>query len=184
MAHEEFEAEEKQSGVLKFLEFGDGFAHFAVSILLLLLALVILITSTWGFVADLIHNPTLGTLIAPERRNAGVPPPPDTVTQLGLRYLSDLLFGVIVLELLSTLLTYIKARKLEATIKDFIVVAIISSIRKILLVGAQSSMGASTGDDFIKEALGTLITIGGIILLIGGFLFLNHYRKPASLPSE
>lgn len=159
--------EEGETGLLRILEIGDGAAHVFVSILLLLLAIGILVFSTWGFVSEIVHQPAA-----------------DTFPEKGLRYLSDLLFGVIVLELLSTILTYIKARKLEATIKDFLVVAIISSIRKILLVGAQSSMEKTTGDAFIKEAIGTAVTILGIILLIGGLLFLTRFLKPAAATEE
>ncbi len=163
MTNHSTENQEKENGFLSFLEVGDGFAHILVSGLLLMLALGILCFSTWGFVAEVLNNPNANDF--PEK---------------ALRYLSDLLFGVIVLELLSTILTYIRARKLDATIKDFLVVAIISSIRKILLVGAQSSMEKTTGDAFIKESVGTLVTITGIILLIGGLLFLNGKLTPTT----
>lgn len=156
------QAGEKESRVVRLLEMSDGIAHVVVSVLLLLLAFFVLVTSTVGFVSETMHVGASKELVP-----------------RALEYLSDLLFGVIILELLSTLLTYIKARKLEATIKDFMVVAIISSIRKILLVGAQSSTEHQTADAFIKEALGTLTTIGGILLLIGGFLLLTVYRWPA-----
>ena len=96
----------------------------------------------------------------------------------GVGYLSDILLGVIILELLSTILTYIQARNLEATIKDFLVVALISSIRKILLVGAQSSVHAeSSASDFKTEAWGTVISIVGILLLIGGLILLDHRMR-------
>jgi uncharacterized membrane protein (DUF373 family) len=146
--------------IVHLLEKGDGMAHVLVAILLLLLALGILISSTYGFVTDWIQHPATMEF-APK----------------ALKYLSDLLFGVIVLELLSTILTYIQARNLEATIKDFLVVGLISSIRKILLVGAQSSLEKSTGDEFQKEAMGTVVSIIGILLLIGGLLLLDRRMK-------
>jgi len=137
-------------------------AHVFVAILLLLLALCILATSTYGFVLGLIHPPD---------------PDPGFATR-ALVYLSDLLFGVIVLELLSTILTYIQARNLEATIKDFLVVALISSIRKILLVGAHSSIDMSgSATEFKTEATGTVFSIVGILLLIGGLILLDMRMK-------
>src|SRR5262245_49191301 len=123
MSHEPQEPTHKAS-LAEALEVGDGWAHILVAILLLLLAIGVLVNSTYGFVMDIMHG------------NA------DPFAQHALDFLSDILFGVIILELLSTILTYIRARNLEATIKDFLVVGLISSVRKILLVGAQSSIAA------------------------------------------
>jgi uncharacterized membrane protein len=96
-----------------------------------------------------------------------------------------LLLGVIVLELLSTILTYIQARNLEATIKDFLVVALISSIRKILMVGAASSQNLDAKpNDFVMEATGTIISIVGILLLIGGLMLLDKRMKAIRLDKE
>jgi phosphate starvation-inducible membrane PsiE len=154
------ENHEKEPALVHLLERGDGWAHVLVSVLLLLLALGILAMATVSFITDL------------SKGLAGA-----AFMDRGLTYLSDLLFGVIVLELLSTILTYIKARNLEATIKEFLIVGLISSIRKILLVGAQSSLDKGTGDDFQKEAIGTVISIVGILLLIAGLLLLDMRKK-------
>ena len=158
--HSEHDSHRGPFSVVHYLEKGDGLAHILVALLLLLLALGILISSTASFVHT-ISNPS-------DKFN---------FAEAALVYLSDLLFGVIVLELLSTILTYIQARNLEATIKDFLVVALISSIRKILLVGAQSSLEKGSAEDFVKEAVGTLVSIVGILLLIGGLLLLDKRMK-------
>jgi uncharacterized membrane protein (DUF373 family) len=155
---------EKKHGfsIAEILEHGDGWAHILVSILLLLLAIGVLINSTISVVRDLYHANLTG-------KDSGA-----IFVQIGLHFLSDILFGVIVLELLSTILTYIKARSLEATIKEFLIVGLISSIRKILLIGAQSSLTAAPPDEFVKEAIGTILSIVGILLLIGGLLLLDY----------
>jgi LPXTG-motif cell wall-anchored protein len=44
-------------------------------------------------------------------------------------------------------------------------------------VGAQSSLDKGTGDDFQKEAIGTVISIVGILLLIAGLLLLDMRKK-------
>jgi uncharacterized membrane protein (DUF373 family) len=152
----------KRSTVASFLELGDGLAHTLVAALLLILAIGILVVSTYNFANQVLHL---------EAR--------DSFSAIGLRYLSELLFGVIILELLSTILTYIRARNLEATIKDFLIVGLISSVRKILLVGATSSITQEKGNsnEFINEAIGTVITIVGILLLIGGLLLLDYRKK-------
>lgn len=142
------------------LDHGDGFAHLLVAVILLLLALGVLVNSTIGFIHEL-HD-TAGTA---------------KFAVSGLKYLSDILLGVIILELLSTILSYVRARQLEATIKDFLVVGLISSVRKILLIGAQSSLEIATGDEFVKESIGTVISIIGILLLIGGLMLLDMRRK-------
>jgi uncharacterized membrane protein (DUF373 family) len=139
------------------LELGDGVAHLFVASLLLVLAVAILGVSTYEFVHDLIAGD-----------------PQVSFAQSGLSYLSNLLLGVIVLELLSTILTYIQARNLGSTIKDFLVVGLISSVRKILLTGAQSSLHPASTSDFVQESIGTVITIVGICLLIGGLIFLDR----------
>jgi uncharacterized membrane protein (DUF373 family) len=158
---------EKKHGfsIVHYLEGGDGIAHILVALLLLCLALCILGYGTYGFVQDLLH----GTQ-------------PDDFPERALTYLSSLLFGVVVLELLSTILTYVQARNLEATIKDFLIVALISSIRKILLVGAQSSIKPEGGPGgFVTEAMGTVVSIIGILLLIGGLLLLDKRAKAKGL---
>ena len=160
MSHHDEPAGRRPFSIVHLLELGDSFAHVLVSILLLLLALGILVVSTVGFVGQMPHLESSSAF-----------------AEKALVYLSDLLFGVIVLELLSTILTYIHARNLEATIKDFLIVALISSIRKILLVGAQSSLEKITGDQFQKEAIGTVVSIVGILLLIGGLAMLDWRNR-------
>lgn len=151
---------DREPRFLGFLERGDEFAHLLVSALLLLAALAVLGTSTLDLISDVVKSKiTAGNFVA----NA-------------LDYLSSLLFAVILLELLSTLITYIKCKNLESTIKEFLIVGIISSIRKILLVGAHSSLAQGTTDEFVKESIGTAVTIVGILLLIGGLLLLERRR--------
>jgi len=136
-------------------------AHYLVAVLLLLLAVGVLVVSTGNFIADLATGHY------------------HSFAQSALDYLSDLLFGVIVLELLSTIITYITARKLESTIKDFLVVGLISCVRKILLTGAQSSITRPTTAEFVQESIGSLITIGGICLLVGALLLLDRRKQDA-----
>ena len=66
---------------------------------------------------------------------------PSLFLHRSLELLSTLLFVVIVLELLKTIITYIKTHNIQAIMKEFLVVGIISSIRKILLVGAEFITG-------------------------------------------
>ena len=63
------------------LEHGDGFAHLLVAVILLLLALGVLVNSTIGFIHELPE--TAGTA---------------KFAVSGLKYLSDILLGVIILD--------------------------------------------------------------------------------------
>jgi uncharacterized membrane protein (DUF373 family) len=184
-------AHSSKFSVAHILEKGDGMAHYLVAALLLCLGVLILVVSTVKFASDVsttVKEPT--PIAVPERSHLDAPfdsapkaeGPKDNFASSCLTYLSDILFGVIVLELLSTILTYIRAKKLESTIKDFVVVGLISCVRKILLTGAQSSIaGAKTGE-FVQEAIGTVIMIIGICLLVGALLFLD--RRPNAEKDE
>ena len=72
--------------------------------------------------------------------------------------------------------------KIQAIMTDFLVVGVISSVRKILLVGAESSLGGEKGLDFIREAIGVVISIAGILLLIGGLVALRRFYGESQEP--
>lgn len=164
----EHPAKGSERGLFGLLERGDQLAHLIVSALLLLTALGVLVAGTYYFIGEVIHARTTAESFAND----------------ALEYLSSLLFAVILLELLSTLLTYVRSKNLEATIKDFLIVGIISGVRKILLVGAHSSLTPPTMDDFVKESIGTGLTIVGILLLIGGLILLEMRRVGGQAGTE
>jgi len=111
-----------------------------------------------------------------------------------LEVLSNLLFAVIILELLRTVITYLQTRDTQAIMKEFLIVGIISSIRKILMIGAESSIvgtesvpeaiGANT---FVQESIGVVLSVVAILLMIGGLILLRRYYGPtenANKPAE
>lgn len=100
--------------------------------------------------------------------------PPDLFVKNSLILLSDILFVVILLELLRTIITYLQTHDIQAIMQEFLVVGIISSVRKILLVGAEASLNGSKGMEFIQEATGVVIDIFGILLLIGCLIVLKR----------
>lgn len=97
----------------------------------------------------------------------------DQFNHVSLELLSTILFAVIILELLRTIITYLQTHDIQAIMQEFLVVGIISSVRKILLVGAEASLSGSSGDAFVKESTGVLLNIGGILLLIVGLVMLR-----------
>jgi len=99
----------------------------------------------------------------------------DPFLRNSLELLSNILFAVILLELLRTIITYLETHDIQAIMQEFLVVAIISSVRKILLVGAEASLRQnSSQSEFIQEASGVVIDILGILLLIGGLVMLKR----------
>lgn len=98
----------------------------------------------------------------------------DPFVRNSLELLSNILFVVILLELLRTIITYLETHDIQAIMQEFLVVGIISSVRKILLVGAEASLVGSKGMEFIQEATGVVIDITGILLLILGLLMLKR----------
>ena len=117
------------------------------------------------------HTATTAEAAAPSTEEAA---PEDPFVKNSLELLSLILFVVILLELLRTIITYLQTHDIQAIMQEFLVVGIISSVRKILLVGAESSLVGSKGMDFVLEATGVVIDIIGILLLIGGLLMLKN----------
>ena len=99
----------------------------------------------------------------------------DPFVKNSLELLSNILFVVILLELLRTIITYLQTHDIQAIMQEFLVVGIISSVRKILLVGAEASLSSNkTVMEFIQESTGVVIDIIGILLLILGLVLLKR----------
>ena len=99
----------------------------------------------------------------------------DPFVKNSLELLSNILFVVILLELLRTIITYLQTHDIQAIMQEFLVVGIISSVRKILLVGAEASLSSNKSVmEFIQESTGVVIDILGILLLILGLVLLKR----------
>ena len=99
----------------------------------------------------------------------------DPFVKNSLELLSNILFVVILLELLRTIITYLQTHDIQAIMQEFLVVGIISSVRKILLVGAEASLSSNKGGmAFIQESTGVILDILGILLLILGLVMLKR----------
>lgn len=176
------------SPMIQLLERLDNFFHMIVAVLFILMAAAVLVHTCVVLARQvplLIPRPaaelqageaagatgeTGAAHVEPHAGAASV----DPFLHNSLDILSSILFIVIILELLRTILTYLQTHNIQAIMQEFIVVGIISSVRKILLVGAESSLAGSKGIDFIQEATGTILSIGGILALIFGLLLLQR----------
>jgi uncharacterized membrane protein (DUF373 family) len=95
---------------------------------------------------------------------------PTTLTNL----LSELLLVLILVEIIRTIMTFITTR--TSSVRPFLTVAIISSVRRILSVGAELSLKDLKGDDF-NHAIIELVVEGGLILIVALALFLVSRRE-------
>ncbi len=171
--------------IVHLLEKIDNFFHVVVGILFVMMAAAVLVHTCVVFARQIpiVVPKAEGVLIshsespkevantkpAPVEEHANV----DPFLHNSLEILSSILFVVIILELLRTILTYLQTHNIQIIMQEFVVVGVISSIRKILLVGAESSLAGSKGMEFIHEAVGTLISIVGIVVLIVGLVLLQ-----------
>lgn len=180
---------ESDSLAIQWLERLDNLFHVIVAVLFILMAATVLIHTCVVFARQTPIIIPRQTADNPQReaanevrsvsatRSDGQETHQDAVDPFlhnSLEILSSILFVVIILELLRTILTYLKTHNVQAIMQEFIVVGIISSVRKILLVGAESSLAGSKGNEFIQEATGTLISILGILTLILGLVMLQR----------
>lgn len=95
---------------------------------------------------------------------------PYTLTSL----LSELLLVLILAEIIRTIVTFITTR--TSSVRPFLTVALISSVRRILSVGAELSLEEIEGDAF-NRAMTELAVDGGLILIVALSLFLVSRRE-------
>jgi uncharacterized membrane protein (DUF373 family) len=91
---------------------------------------------------------------------------------------NDLLLVMIIMEVLRTVISYLKEH--GTSLQPFLFIAAISATRRILAIGAQMSVaGERLTDDKFREAMLDLVANAGAILAIALALFLLS-RRPAS----
>ncbi len=147
------EQQRKVNRIEPFLEGAILLVYIAVGVLLLALAIVAL-----GY--------ALFTI--PKNLRDGVP---HTISAL----VSELLLVLILVEVLRTILTYISTR--SASIRPFLVVAAISSVRRILSIGAELSLAEDLPREEFNRAMIELGAEGGVILVVAIALFLFSRRE-------
>ena len=159
------------SAIRRLNRCGD-LAHVTVALLLLALTALVLVYACFSYAHQM---PLLAHAFQP-------PPPPsggdthpaDPFIQASIEFFSSILFAVILLEVLHTTLTFLQDRSSRPLVRAFLVVAILSIVRKLLLVGAESSMTGEKGLPFIYSAAGTFLSILSILLLVMGLVYINR----------
>jgi len=93
-----------------------------------------------------------------------------------LSLVNDILFVVIILELLWTMITYLKRQ--EFPIASFIFIGIISSIRRMLLIEAQVSMGGdAAAANFDHQMLELGVSTAIVLILSISYYLISRASK-------
>jgi uncharacterized membrane protein (DUF373 family) len=135
---------------LVVIDRAEEVAHYIVAALLLVIAAIVLYQTGHHLVASRNHFA-------------------DQVTN----GINDLLFVVIVLELLRTVVAHLATDDFQ--LNSFLIVGIISAVRHILGVGARLTLGeGSTHTAFIRSQIELGVGAGVVLALAIGFLLINR----------
>lgn len=160
------------TGTLRGLNLAGDLAHVAVAVLLLLMTVLVLVYACFSYASQLPH--AFAALRPQPAAPAATGHPVDLLILSSIEFLSNILFAVILLEVLHTTVVFLHDRSSRSVVRAFLVVAILSIVRKMLLVGAESSLTGEMGLPFVYSAAGTLFSIIGILMLVGGLLLVNR----------
>ena len=145
--------------ILKILENGDDYIQMGISVVLLASSAIILIYSSYHFIDEMKVN----------------------MINAVFHLLQKLFLIMIILELMNTVLTYLKEHTIP--LEPFIVIGIISALRKLLMAGAHISImeGESINELLFKQYLYEIgfNTFVVLILVIALYLVKRYkgYRK-------
>lgn len=149
--------------LIKNLEYFDAGVQVLLAALLFAAALVILGISAYNFFEQIYDN-YLNAVI---------------------NLIHELLLIMILLELVATIITYLKERTIP--LAPFIIIGIISSLRKLLTIGAQMSISDSyihTEDKIFNRYLIELgVHTAIVFVLVVALLLVKKYRTPVKQTS-
>ncbi|HHW14162.1 MAG TPA: hypothetical protein GXX28_04410 [Firmicutes bacterium] len=140
----------------KLIAYLDRGLHWAVAFGLVAVAVAVFAQTVWIAVTDIRHD-FMGTI---------------------LRVVNDLLFVIIVLEVLSTVTSHFEHR--DFALKPFLIVGTISVVRHLLMVGARMSMlGEALGAEFERHVIE--LTVNGILtlVLVGAYWITSRIERCA-----
>lgn len=144
----------------KFFETMDLILHWAVALLLVVVAAAVFVD-------------TIGILISGVRH--------DFMTTV-LHVVNNLLFVIIILEVLSTVTSHFRSH--DFALKPFLIVGTISVVRHLLIVGARMSMIAETSQQLFQKHLLELFVNGVLALILVVAYFLVMRAESSTRPSQ
>ena len=96
--------------------------------------------------------------------------------------LNDVLFAIIILELLSTVIAHLCKGGFQ--VKAFLYIGIISSVRRILVLGAQLSSSAKFNSAAFKSGVTELAVDAAVVVALSIALYITKLATPTKRSSE
>ncbi len=154
--------------VIGLVEVAEDIVHYAVAILLVGVAAVVLVSSVVDFLdrgnGGAQHQPVgaepTTTVAGHPVESAGGRPFAERVTAV----INSVLFVIIVMEILRTVVAHFDDAGLQ--LKPFLIIGIISAVRHILTVGARQSLGAEEGATHFRQAQMELGVNAAVVLAL------------------
>ncbi len=143
------------------LDRGDSLIYAIVGICFFVGALFALGYSFWNFSVDM----------APVFMLSATPP---DVAKAIIQLVSDLLLVLIIMEVLGTVIHYLKAH--ATSLRPFLFIGIVSATRGILSIGAKLSVGEVKGAEFTNDMIelgvsaAVILALGFTLKLLGRFV--------------
>lgn len=155
--HEDVE----DSAAALWLEKGDTLIYILVGACFFLGAFFTIGYAFYHFYHQLTTTPTG---LTGSTGQAVAPGDPQNIAQAIINLVSDLLLVLIIMEVLSTVLHYLRER--ATSLKPFLFIGMISATRGVLAIGARLSVTKVTGQDF-TDAMIELGVSAAVILALG-----------------
>src|SRR2546421_10332441 len=152
-------SEEREDRIAAFsgnlLERSDSFIYAIVGICFFLGAIFTLGYSFWDFGSTIFNVQGLVNAVTT---------PQSIVAGAIIKLVSDLLLVLIIMEVMGTVIHYLKSH--ATSLRPFLFIGIVSATRGILSIGARLSVNQVTGSDF-NNAMIELGVNGAVILALG-----------------
>ena len=138
------------------MEWLEKYGYITAGLSFLLLAILVFFYGWFAFLRDLASGPQVAILA----------------------FLNELLLVVILLELFRTVTGFLKTRIIS--LDPFLQVGIISAVRRILMVGAQTTLQVDIPEDRLRLALLDMGTNAAIVVALVASLLLYRLRRAAT----
>lgn len=138
----------------RWLERADRIVYVWVALLFLLAAVAMTVYSVLTFVLHLAENFPLQLVI----------------------FVNDLLLVLIIMEVLGTVRSYLATG--STSLRPFLYIGIISSTRRILIIGAETTLGSVTTEETFRRLMIDLSVNGAVVLALAVALFLFGRHQP------
>ena len=167
--------------VIGLVEVAEDMVHYAVALLLVAVAAIVLVSSVVDFF-DSGNSGTSHQEVSTSDTTAGTAAEETTqADRFPVRVtavINSVLFVIIVMEILRTVVAHFDDAGLQ--LKPFLIIGIISAVRHILTVGAQVSLGgAGNGADFRRTQTELGVNAAVVLALVLGLVLVWRSERVA-----